>query len=99
MSHDKQYGVRHLVRWSHVGPSLIQRGIAILSLMIMLGAGFASVCSAAPAVNATLDAALMCTGDCDNNGVVTIAELVKGVRIFRGEDPIDQCPTFDCDGT
>ncbi len=40
-----------------------------------------------------------CTGDCSNDGNVTVNELVRGVNIALGRTPIDQCPTFDTDGS
>jgi hypothetical protein len=100
MGHYNQYCVRNLFRLSHVGLSPIHRGITILRLALVLGAGVASVCGTAFAVNATVDdAELLCVGDCDDNGAVTIGEVVKGVNIFLGESSLEQCPTFDCDGT
>jgi subtilisin-like proprotein convertase family protein len=38
-----------------------------------------------------------CVGDCDGNGVVSISELIRGVRIALGQDSIDTCPSFDRD--
>jgi len=40
-----------------------------------------------------------CTGDCDDDGKVTVTELVKGVNIALGLLSLDQCPSFNCDGT
>src|SRR5574337_291215 len=36
-----------------------------------------------------------CTGDCENQAMVTIADLVKGVAMALGLLPIDACPAFD----
>jgi hypothetical protein len=36
-----------------------------------------------------------CTGDCDGDGQVTIAELIRGVTIALGTTPITQCSSFD----
>jgi predicted dienelactone hydrolase len=35
-----------------------------------------------------------CTGDCDGNGVVAINELILGVNIVLGTQPVDACPAF-----
>jgi hypothetical protein len=39
-----------------------------------------------------------CTGDCDGEGTVTIAELIRGVNIALGTAAIDACPSFDVNG-
>jgi len=39
-----------------------------------------------------------CTGDCDGDDRVTIAELVGGVAIALGSHPFDACPALDGDG-
>jgi len=39
-----------------------------------------------------------CIGDCDKSGVVTIDELVRGVNIVLGAQPLDACGSFDSDG-
>jgi hypothetical protein len=38
-----------------------------------------------------------CVGDCDDSGSVTIADLVTGVNIVLGNQPISRCPAFDAD--
>ena len=40
------------------------------------------------------DAIASCTGDCDGNGVVAINELILGVNIALGTQPVDACPAF-----
>jgi len=35
-----------------------------------------------------------CTGDCDDNGMVAINELILGVNIVLGLQPVDACPAF-----
>ena len=37
-----------------------------------------------------------CVGDCDGNGMVTINELILGVSIALGNQPITACGAFDC---
>jgi hypothetical protein len=37
-------------------------------------------------------------GDCDEDDRVSVAEIVRGVRIALGELPIDSCPGADVDG-
>jgi len=39
-----------------------------------------------------------CTGDCDDNRVVAIAELVRAVNIALGGQPVSVCPQADPDG-
>lgn len=39
-----------------------------------------------------------CTGDCNENGNVTVEELIKGVNIALGSATIDRCPLFDKNG-
>jgi len=36
-----------------------------------------------------------CTGDCDGDGSVAVAELITGVRIALDNRPSDVCPSFD----
>lgn len=36
-----------------------------------------------------------CTGDCDGNGEVAINELLRGVNIALGMQPLDECAPFD----
>ena len=38
----------------------------------------------------------VCVGDCNNDGMVMINELVVGVNIALGTQSIDACPAFDC---
>jgi hypothetical protein len=39
-----------------------------------------------------------CPGDCDGNGKVTVAELVRGVGIALGTLPLSACPAFAGEG-
>jgi DNA-binding beta-propeller fold protein YncE len=39
-----------------------------------------------------------CTGDCDGNGEVAVNELLLGVNIALGSQPMAQCPVFDIGG-
>lgn len=43
------------------------------------------------------DPARACPGDCDNNGTVTVAELVAAVGMALGRSPLD-CAHLDMDG-
>lgn len=36
-----------------------------------------------------------CVGDCTGNRVVTVDEIIRGVRIVLGELPLSNCPAFD----
>jgi len=40
-----------------------------------------------------------CVGDCDGNGVVTVSDLITGVNIALGNQPLANCPAFDPDGS
>lgn len=51
-----------------------------------------TVSSATPTVAPTPGA---CVGDCNDNGVVVVNELVIGVNILLGNVPIGDCPQFD----
>lgn len=44
------------------------------------------------------DAAPECVGDCDSSGVITVAELVRGVNISLDRAALDTCANFDRDG-
>lgn len=39
-----------------------------------------------------------CVGDCNNNGVVAINELITGVNIALGSQPVGNCLPFDSSG-
>src|SRR5262245_11844921 len=39
--------------------------------------------------------AVACTGDCDGNGTVTVAELITGVGISLGGIALSECEAFD----
>ena len=39
-----------------------------------------------------------CVGDCNNNKIVAINELITGVNIALGSAPITQCSSFDTNG-
>jgi hypothetical protein len=53
---------------------------------------FAAMASVLPAT------AQLCPGDCDGDGQVTVAELIRGVRISLGEDAVAECAAMDGDG-
>ena len=38
-----------------------------------------------------------CVGDCDGSSVVTVSELITGVNIALGSQPVSSCPAFDPD--
>ena len=39
-----------------------------------------------------------CTGDCNGDGEVVISELIRGVTIALGNNPVSNCPAFDRSG-
>lgn len=42
---------------------------------------------------------VVCVGDCDRSGAVTVDELITGVNIALGTLPLDQCTLFDASGS
>src|SRR5262249_20737004 len=54
--------------------------------------------TATAASTATVTAPV-CVGDCDHSGSVGVNELVAGVSIALGSQPLSSCPAFDCTGT
>jgi hypothetical protein len=61
---------------------LKSRGDTVATLMLGLGAPLS----------------VPCVGDCDQNGSVSVDELVKGVNIALGSASLDDCPSFDTNG-
>jgi len=62
--------------------------VAVWAVAAALGCvGYAS---AAPAQ--------VCVGDCNDDGMVAINELIIGVNIALGATPLSECPSFDADG-
>src|SRR5262245_39341294 len=43
--------------------------------------------------------AAACVGDCDGDGRVTVAELIRGVGIILGLQQVGQCAALDCQQT
>jgi hypothetical protein len=41
---------------------------------------------------------IVCAGDCSQDGVVTVDELVRGINIALGLQPVTNCPPFDTGG-
>jgi len=50
---------------------------------------------AALGVSARVEA---CTGDCNDDGLVTVDEIILGVNIALGSAELTQCQRFDGDG-
>jgi len=48
-----------------------------------------------PATAPTPAAAQSCIGDCDSSGSVTVDELLVGLNIALGEDPVAECTAFE----
>jgi hypothetical protein len=42
--------------------------------------------------------AAACVGDCNGDGVVTVAEIITGVNIALGSFAIDRCQAIDANG-
>ncbi len=49
-------------------------------------------------VSLASSASAACTGDCNGDGAVRVSELVRGVNIALGSQPVDACPSFDLNG-
>jgi hypothetical protein len=43
----------------------------------------------------TIDRGLECTGDCDEDGVVSVADVVSTVKVALGLGQLDACPLID----
>jgi len=41
----------------------------------------------------------VCVRDCDGDGAVSVAELIRGVNIALGNAALDNCPSFDANGS
>jgi hypothetical protein len=65
---------------------------ALVSLAIMVCAGMSGSTSARAGVMSG------CAGDCDDNGMVTTADIIVGVNILLGRQPISVCTVLDVDG-
>jgi len=39
-----------------------------------------------------------CAGDCDANGQVTVAEIIRSVNVALGQTALQACPTVDRNG-
>ena len=52
-----------------------------------------------PTATATATAgAAACVGDCDGDGFVTVNEIITGVNIALGSEPLSACPSYDRNG-
>lgn len=40
----------------------------------------------------------MCVGDCNDNSIVAVNEIIVGVNIVLGTALLDECPAFDANG-
>jgi hypothetical protein len=49
---------------------------------------------APPTVTPTAEP-IRCVGDCDGSGTVTVSDLIVGVNIALGNQPVTNCPAFD----
>jgi hypothetical protein len=46
----------------------------------------------------TIDVRVRCAGDCSDDETVTVDELVRGIDVALGGEPIDDCPLVDGNG-
>jgi YVTN family beta-propeller protein len=61
--------------------------------VIAIGAGFVAM------LLASAPAAAACVGDCNDDGQVTVDELLLGVNIALGNTELSRCPVFDSDSS
>ena len=52
----------------------------------------------APSGNTPTPTPAGCVGDCSNDGVVAVNELISGVNIALGNSAVGTCPSFDTNG-
>jgi len=70
----------------------------IENLMLEEAIDLARMTAAAdPMVQMALQENRVCVGDCDDNGMVTIDEIITGVNMALGTVGLDACPPFDLD--
>jgi hypothetical protein len=62
------------------------------------GAACAALAAMLTAVPSRAGAQARCVGDCAGTGVVTISQLIVGVRIALGTRSVADCPAFDPNG-
>lgn len=67
------------------------RFLPLAILVVLSAGGLASVRSEAQLPP--------CVGDCNEDGVVTVDEILLGVSIALGAAPMSVCPTYDVDGS
>ena len=77
----------------HAIRSGIRAGVATILCAVCLVVG-AQPAQARGAASATRPAPVTCPGDCDGNGTVAINELILGVTIALGLQPVNGCPAF-----
>jgi post-segregation antitoxin (ccd killing protein) len=71
----------------------------IENLMLEEAIDLAKTTAAAdPMVQMALQENRVCAGDCDDNDMVTIDEIITGVNIVLGTVGLEACPPFDLDG-
>jgi hypothetical protein len=82
------YAVQPTLGMSKTGP-VLQAAWRCVAAVI------AVVTVAASTLGATITAG-SCAGDCDDDGTVVVAELIRGVRIALGFLTVEACPQYDC---
>src|SRR5512144_702796 len=70
---------------THMATLWMRRGGAIAVLAVTL-------------VTSSGRAAADCVGDCNGDDTVAINELISGVAVSLGAQPMAACPAFDADG-
>jgi len=73
--------------------------MSILRLDSARAATLAVIVSALCLMLTAAPASAQCVGDCDSSDDVGINELITGVGIALGNNPVSACPSFDCMGS
>lgn len=76
----------------------LSRWTVVVGIVALAGASGVRTAWAAPRCEVLFaDPELLCVGDCSGDRAVTVDEVLKGVHISLGQEPIDACHPFDVD--
>src|SRR5262245_11216663 len=85
-------------RWlrERLAPPRIGRRVRRCGIALLVFLSCGTMAGGALAIDTARATAASCIGDCNDDGRVTVDELVKGVNIALDSLSVDQCPRFDC---
>jgi len=78
-----------------LGGDTLSVGVHVVTLLATDTTGGEGSASASVAV----EAPVLCAGDCNGNGAVTVDELVTLVNVALGTAPVDRCEAGDRNGS